>query len=81
MPDINVKIHENVQKNQTYTLALTKEHILDYLTLKQLAIPGNNKDVRIFVRTPDGTDVYIEEDTPIYVIHYNYEQSSTETIL
>jgi hypothetical protein len=75
MADVDVKLYRNVSVNSQYVVQLLKEHIAEYLAAKSLSLPG---DISITTRNPDGSYSEINEENPIIVSCYEYEQSATE---
>lgn len=75
MADIDVKLYTNVAVNKQYVAQLTEANIRDYLTLKGLQLP---EKITVTNRNPDGSYSEINEENPIIVSCYEYEQSTSE---
>jgi hypothetical protein len=76
MPELSVIMHENVQVNKLYVLRLTKENLLEYLKIK--GIDFGEQDIKVYLRTTDNAEVYLENDNPLNITCYVYEQSSSQ---
>lgn len=75
MTDIHVKLHTDTTVNKHYTTQLTEEHIREYIDTKGLKLPDK---FTVTIRNPDGSYAEINEQNPIIVSCYEYEQSTTQ---
>ena len=79
MTELNVILHENVQVNKLYTVRITKDNIIEYLKLK--GVDFGNQDLTIYLRSTDNQEICLDNDNPLHVTCYIYEQSSTEKLV
>ena len=76
MSDINVILTENIQVNKHYNVKLTKEDIVEYLKIK--GVDFGKQELKIFLRSTDNIEVFLENDNPLNITCYVYEQSTSE---